>query len=87
MELIINPDVKSILEFMQDRIPVCRLVAIAESLPSMAKLLWDRYPQEPCPALTLDVPKLTSPSQPNATESAPGQPCADGGSVAAAGDR
>lgn len=83
MELIINPDVKSVLEFMQDRIPACRLVAIAESLPSLAKLLWDRYPQEPSPALTLELLKLRSPSQPSASESGLGLPCADDGFVAA----
>ena len=82
MELIVDPDVKSVLEFMQRRLPTCKLVAVAECLPQMARLLWTSYPQEACRVLALEVPKtdLAHPSQLSATESAPEAPYAGDGS-------
>jgi hypothetical protein len=53
MELILDDDLKSVVEFMQSNIATSKLVGIAESLPKMAKLLWDRYPQEPIAGLSL----------------------------------
>jgi len=47
MEIEIDKDVKKILEKMQLEIPTHRLIAVAEALPRMARLLWDKYPQEP----------------------------------------
>jgi len=54
MELILDEDVKSVLEFMQPHVPASKLTAVAERLPEIAKLLWDRYPQEPLAALQLN---------------------------------
>jgi len=54
MTFQIDPDVKSVLEFMQDRISADRLVAVAASLPDLAKLLWSHYPQQPCLPVTLE---------------------------------
>ena len=85
MKVIIDPGVQSVLEFMQERLPMCRLVAIAESLPQMARLLWGHCPQESCNALALEVPK--SLSRPRAIESGPEQSCVDGGFAAVADDR
>jgi hypothetical protein len=84
MELICDPDVQAVLEFMQERIPACRLVASAEGLPQLARLLWGHFPQESCRHLRLEVPKLR-PLQSVASESSPGPEYADDGS-AAAGD-
>lgn len=54
MELILDEDVKSVLEFMQSHIPAGKLTVVAERLPEMERLLWDRYPQEPLTALQLN---------------------------------
>ena len=57
MELMIDPDVQAVLEFMQSNLQASRLVAVACALPQMATLLWGHYPQEHCCALTLTMPK------------------------------
>ncbi len=88
MELSVDPEVQAVLEFMQTNLPACRLVAIADSLPQLARLLWGRYPQEPCDVITLSVAKpvaLLNRSQPNATESGLEQARADGDSAVATG--
>jgi hypothetical protein len=46
-EFMLDEHVKMVLEFMQGRIPASKLIGTAEKLPQIAKLLWDRYPQEP----------------------------------------
>ena len=70
MELTLDEHVKAVLEFMQERIPTSKLVGVAEKMPEMARLLWDRYPQESVDALSLIVTKRC-PSQPDASESVP----------------
>jgi len=87
MDLMADPYIKSVLEFMQQRLPACKLVAVADCLPQMARLLWGHYAQEPCVAITLTAPKVPNPSPPTATESFPERLCVDDGSVAATGDR
>ena len=59
MELILDGDLKSVVEFMQSNIATSKLVGVAESLPKLAKLLWDRYPQEPLNGLSLCAEPLT----------------------------
>ena len=85
MELIVDPDVKMVLEFMQDRLPACKLVAVADCLSPMARLLWGHYSSESCYALTLSVPKTPNPSPLSASESGPGIAYAGGDSEAARG--
>ena len=46
MELTLDSDVKKVMEFMQENIAANKLLGVSESLPKIAKLLWDRYPQE-----------------------------------------
>lgn len=53
MELILDEHTKAVLEFMQERIPASKLVGVADRIPQMAKLLWDRYPQEAVTAVEL----------------------------------
>jgi uncharacterized protein (DUF2267 family) len=59
-ELVLDQDVKSVLEFMQDNIPAEKLIAVAESMPKLARLLWEYLPQEPMPILVLRLPKVIS---------------------------
>lgn len=59
MELTLDEHVKAVLEFMQERIPVSKLLGVSERLPGMAKLLWDRYPQESVMVLTLSCEPLS----------------------------
>jgi hypothetical protein len=58
MELILDDDLKSVVEFMQSSIAARKLMGVAESLRKMAKLLWDGYPQEPMRVAGLVSPKV-----------------------------
>jgi len=84
LELTIDPDVQSVLEFMEAHVQTCRLVGVADALPKFARLLWEHYVQEPCsPTIRLESPKMMPhPSQSSATESGLELPCADDGSAA-----
>jgi hypothetical protein len=86
MQIALNEDVKAVLEFMQANIETVKLVGVADSLPQLARLLWDGFPQEPCTAISLELSKTGEESQkPQAsTESSPGQLCVGGDSVAEA---
>ena len=57
MQLHIEKDLQSVLEFMQENIPVAKLVRIAERLPEAARLLWSQFPQEPYRPAILHEPK------------------------------
>jgi hypothetical protein len=47
MELIVDPDVRTVAEFMQQAIPPSRLVAVAKGVANLAPLLWgDRKAEE-----------------------------------------
>ena len=46
MELILDPDVKAVAEFMQSQIPASRLVSVADGLAKLAPILWDKYEAE-----------------------------------------
>ena len=69
MELQMDLDVKKVLEFMQEQVPVSKLEGVADALPKMARLLWSRYPQEPCVSLGLVGIPISSDSLPAASES------------------
>jgi hypothetical protein len=53
MQVAVDGDLQSVLEFMQSHISAHKLVGIAERLPEMAKLLWNKYPQEPVEPISL----------------------------------
>lgn len=57
MEFLIDPDVRRVLEFMQENIPAVKLYGVSEALPQMGRLLWGQHPQEPVVAATLLTPK------------------------------
>ena len=55
-EVILDADVKSVLEFMQSNISAGKLVGVSNAVPQLAKLLWGHYQQEPCSVVTLSPP-------------------------------
>lgn len=57
MELVLDPDVKMVAEFMQSRIAASKLVGTADGIAQLARLLWSGYPQEPCRVGELTEPK------------------------------
>jgi hypothetical protein len=61
MELVIDPDIKTVAEFMQCRFSAARLVAVANGLASIAPLLWGQYQPEEVRTLRLacDAPIST----------------------------
>jgi hypothetical protein len=84
MDLVVDKDVKAVLEFMQTTIPTAKLIGVAESLPQLARLLWGHFPQEPYQGASLEAslptPSISCEKQLDATEFSRGD-CADGGSV------
>jgi hypothetical protein len=57
MELIIDPDVKAVAEFMQSSVQACRLVSVAQAVAKLAPILWDIYDAEAVRALSLEHPQ------------------------------
>lgn len=46
MDVIIDPDVKSVLQFMQSNVPASKLLAVADGVADLARLLWEHYKQD-----------------------------------------
>lgn len=82
-ELLMDKDLRAVVEFMQDSIPACKLVGLSETLPQLARLLWGHFQQEPVKPLELLLTK-THPSQSNANGCDPAKACVGGGSAVAA---
>jgi hypothetical protein len=80
MKLEMDSDVQAVAEYMLRNISANKLVSVAEQLPQIARLLWEKYPQEPCAGLT-----LTSGLQPIASEYVPDMSRVDGDSEVEAG--
>ena len=57
MQIEVDSNAKAVLEFMQTTIPSNQLLGVAEVVPQLARLLWGKYPQEPCVAVALTSPK------------------------------
>ncbi len=53
MELLIDPDVKAVLEFMQRNIPAGKLVPVATAVRHLAPVFYGRYKEEDVSALLL----------------------------------
>lgn len=53
MNLEIDPDVKMVAEFMQERIAASRLRGTADGLAALAPLLWGKYQPEDIEVLRL----------------------------------
>lgn len=56
MDLIIDPDVKAVAEFMQRNIAAARLIQVAEGVRSLAWILWNKYEQDDISTLRLQEP-------------------------------
>jgi hypothetical protein len=88
MELMIDPDVKAVVEFMQGNMPAAKLVSVAAAVAALAPILWGAFEAESVATLRLVA------SPPSADHAARIRPCAKspdldsayagGGSVAAA---
>lgn len=59
MEVRIDPDVKSVAEFMQRNVEASRLVGVASCLAGLAPLLWGDYRAESVSALRLAESPIT----------------------------
>jgi hypothetical protein len=53
MELVVDPDVKAVAEFMQKNIPAARLASVADGLAGIAPSLWGQFKQENIQTLQL----------------------------------
>jgi hypothetical protein len=60
MELIIDPDVKAVAEFMQREIPARRLEKAARGIAALAPLLWQHHSVEEMgePVIRLSEPPI-----------------------------
>jgi len=85
MEIIIDPDVKAVAEFMQAKIEARRLCGVAESLRAIAPLLWGRYGQDQIVGLALEAEPITCALRSTSTESVQHSSHDDGVSEGAAG--
>jgi hypothetical protein len=72
MDLVIDPDVRAVAEFMQSKMPTSKLVGIADGIARIAPTLWGRYMPESVSVLMLSHP------QPSASESVTSRPTATG---------
>ena len=52
-----------------EQVPASKLAGVADVLPQMARLLWAKFPQEPCIGLGLVGIPISSDSLPAASES------------------
>jgi hypothetical protein len=68
MEVIIDPDVKAVAEFMQSKMETRKLVGVAESLRVIASILLGHLRTSPCSGVELVVAPITYESLPTATE-------------------
>ncbi|HZS85398.1 MAG TPA: hypothetical protein VFA50_21195 [Stellaceae bacterium] len=89
MDLFIDPDVKSIAEYMQSSLSATRLVPVAMALAKLAPILWGRYSVDEVDVLALIHDQLSASgsaiSQPAASGSVQPHSGAGDGSVVVAG--
>jgi len=63
MEVVIDPDVKAVAEFMQSRIETRKLVGVAESLRAVAPILWGHYDHVPVRGIEIRSETLPAASE------------------------
>jgi hypothetical protein len=78
MEIVIDPDVKAVAEFMQSRIEARKLVGVAESLRAIAPILWGHYDSDRVIGIELRCNPITYVPLPTASELHLAQPCVGG---------
>ena len=88
MDLLVDHDVRLILETMQRQIPMGRLISVANGVAALAPILWGHYPQDAVVPLSLAEPILIDvrPSPPAASVCDPAKAHADDDSAAAGDD-
>jgi hypothetical protein len=52
-ELLMDKDLQAVVEFMQANVESQKLFAVADALPTIARLLWGDVSQEPIKAISL----------------------------------
>ena len=78
-ELLMDKDLRLVVEFMQENLEAQKLVAVSESLPQIARLLWGDVPQEPIKAIR--VMACLDLTRPTASECGLAGKCVGDGSV------
>jgi hypothetical protein len=63
VEVVIDPDVRAVAEFIQSKIEARKLVGVAESLRAIAPILWSQYHHHPVQAIELRSDSITCESQ------------------------
>lgn len=58
MDITIDPNVKAVAEFMQERLPAAQLVAVANAIAAIAPLLWGEYQADRISPLRLANPPI-----------------------------
>ena len=61
MELTIDPDVKSVAEFMQGSMPAAKLISVASAVAALAPSLWGHFEAEEIVSLRLMPSPLSEP--------------------------
>jgi hypothetical protein len=69
MELVIDPDVKAVAEFMQSKIEARKLIGVAESLRAVAPIIWAHYDQIPVRGIELLAEPLSLKAREHCSES------------------
>lgn len=54
MNVVMDPDVQRVMEFMHNGTAANRLVNVAQGVAALAPILWGRYGSEPVQALELE---------------------------------
>jgi hypothetical protein len=67
MKLVIDPDVKTIVEFIQERLPANRLASVASGVAAIAPLLWGHHQTEEIITLQMVSPPITAEASPQST--------------------
>ncbi|MGE0723254.1 MAG: hypothetical protein AB7O45_02705 [Alphaproteobacteria bacterium] len=58
MTLVMDPEVKEILTYMQRSLPAARLVPVATAIAAVAPILWGHFDAEVARTLWLELPPL-----------------------------
>ena len=58
MEVVFDPDVKAVAEFMQANVPAAKLMGVANRISEIAGLLWGHYDADDVEAMRLVHPPM-----------------------------
>lgn len=60
MDIVMDNDVKAVMEFMQRTVPTARLAGVAKAICNLAPIFWGEHQKEGVPALFLREPAPTN---------------------------